>query len=323
MYGKIDVHSEPGAGSDFSVQIPVNSQFFANHEIETLGITYESDIHSKVAILYEQIIEAPNQVNNYISHREIPTLLVIEDNPDMRQYICFNLSRFFNVIEAENGRQGLELAKKEEPDLIISDIMMPEIDGIELCRKIKNNLYTSHIPVILLTAKGEVEDFVEGLEQGADDYISKPFNIEILIAKISGIIDNRKKLRKKFSSFEEVDPSELTTSKLDEQFFSKINEVIELNYGNPDFDVDKFASLVFVSRSQLYKKLKAITDLSAIDFLNVFRLKKAVELLKTGNLQISEIAYTTGFNDPKYFSRIFRKYYHCTPSEYNSKNRNA
>jgi YesN/AraC family two-component response regulator len=246
---------------------------------------------------------------------------VIEDNPDMRQYICSNLSRFFNVLEAENGKQGLEAAKKEEPDLIISDIMMPEMDGLELCRKIKTNLYTSHIPLILLTAKGEVEDYVEGLEQGADDYISKPFNIEILIAKVSGMIENRKKLRKKYSSLEDVSPTELTTSKLDEQFFIKIGEIVELNYIDPDFDVDKFASLMLVSRSQLYKKMKAITDLSTIDFLNVFRLKKSVDLLKQGDLQISEIAYSTGFNDPKYFSRIFKKYYHCTPSEYVSKNK--
>jgi signal transduction histidine kinase/ligand-binding sensor domain-containing protein/CheY-like chemotaxis protein len=321
MYGKVEAQSEPGKGSNFSVSIPVNNQFFANHEIDTSGQVYESDIQSKVAILYDQIIETPHAHHPHLIDREIPSILVIEDNPDMRQYICSNLSRFFNVLEAENGKQGLEAAKKEEPDLIISDIMMPEMDGLELCRKIKTNLYTSHIPLILLTAKGEVEDYVEGLEQGADDYISKPFNIEILIAKVSGMIENRKKLRKKYSSLEDVSPTELTTSKLDEQFFIKIGEIVELNYIDPDFDVDKFASLMLVSRSQLYKKMKAITDLSTIDFLNVFRLKKSVDLLKQGDLQISEIAYSTGFNDPKYFSRIFKKYYHCTPSEYVSKNK--
>ena len=189
-------------------------------------------------------------------------------------------------------------------------------------RKIKSNLYTSHIPFILLTAKGEVEDFVEGLETGADDYISKPFNMDVLIAKIAGIIENRRKLKKKFLSLEEVTPSELTSSKLDEKFLSKINELIEIHYTDPMFDVDTFASKMFVSRSQLYKKLKAITGLSTNDYLTVFRLKKSVELLKKGDLQINEIAYNTGFNDPKYFSRVFKKYYNCSPSEFVMKNRN-
>jgi DNA-binding response OmpR family regulator len=321
MYGKVEVKSEPGKGSEFIVTIPVNKQFFANHEIDTSGQVFESGIRNKVAILYDQIIESP-KVDFNIAGKDISKVLVIEDNQDMRLYICSNLSRNFNVLEAENGKEGFEMTRKEEPDLIISDIMMPEMNGLELCRKIKNNLYTSHIPFILLTAKGEVEDFIEGLELGADDYIAKPFNIEILVAKVSGIIENRKKLRKKFSSLENVSPSDYTTSKLDEHFFNKINEMIEVHYTDPGFDVDKFASNMFVSRSQLYKKLKAITDLSANDFLTVFRLKKSVELLKIGELQISEIAYSTGFNDPKYFSRIFKKYYQCTPSEYILKFRN-
>lgn len=321
MYGKVEVISEPGNGSEFIIKIPVNKQFFANHEIDTSGQVFESGIRNKVAILYDQIIESP-KVDYNIPEKEISKVLVIEDNQDMRMYVCSNLARHFHVLQAENGKEGFEIARKEEPDLIISDIMMPEMNGLDLCRKIKNNLYTSHIPFVLLTAKGEVEDFVEGLEIGADDYISKPFNIEILIAKVTGIIENRKKLKKKFSSLDEVAPSDFTTSKLDEQFFNKINEMIEIHYSDPNFDIDKFASNMFVSRSQLYRKLKAITDLSANDYLTVFRLKKSVELLKKGELQISEIAYITGFNDPKYFSRIFKKYYQCTPSEYISKFRN-
>jgi YesN/AraC family two-component response regulator len=321
MYGKVEVKSEPGIGSEFSVIIPVDKKFFADHEIDTSGQVYESGIKNKVAILYDKIVESPLS-DISVSEKNVTSILVIEDNNDMRQYICSNLMRFFKVLEAENGKDGFELARKEEPDLIISDIMMPEMNGLELCRKIKNNLFTSHIPFILLTAKGEVEDFVDGFEQGADDYISKPFNIEILIAKISGIIENRKKLRKKFSSLEDVQPSDYTTSKLDEQFFNKINSMVEIHYNNPEFDVDKFASNMFVSRSQLYKKIKALTDLSTNDFINVYRLKKSVELLKKGEMQISEIAYNTGFNDPKYFSRIFRKYFNCTPSEYISKVRN-
>jgi signal transduction histidine kinase/ligand-binding sensor domain-containing protein/DNA-binding response OmpR family regulator len=320
MYGKIEVKSEPGSGSEFIVTIPVNKQFFANHEIDTSGQVFESGIRDKVAILYNQIVDLP-AADSLMKDRDNPKILVIEDNLDMRLYICSSLPAHYKVLEAENGKEGFEIARKEEPDLILSDIMMPEMNGLELCKKIKNNLYTSHIPVILLTAKSEVEDYVSGLEQGADDYIAKPFNLDILLAKVSTIIENRKKLKKKFSSLEEVDPSYFTTSKLDEQFINKINEIIEQHYSDPSFDVDNFASNMFVSRSQLYKKLKAITDLSVNDYVTVFRLKKAVELLKKGEFQISEIAYNSGFNDPKYFSRIFKKYYQCTPSEYITKNR--
>ena len=321
MYGNVEVKSELGEGSEFVVTIPVNRQFFANHELDISGQVFESGIRNKVAILYDQIIDSP-KTGTSVDQKDMPVVLVIEDHQDMRSYISSNLKKHFVVFEAENGKEGFELARKEEPELILSDVMMPEIDGFELCRKIKSNLYTSHIPFILLTAKGEVEDFVEGLETGADDYISKPFNMDVLVAKIAGIIENRRKLKKKFLSLEEVTPSELTSSKLDEKFLSKINELIEIHYTDPMFDVDTFASKMFVSRSQLYKKLKAITGLSTNDYLTVFRLKKSVELLKKGDLQINEIAYNTGFNDPKYFSRVFKKYYNCSPSEFVMKNRN-
>ncbi|HKK80664.1 MAG TPA: helix-turn-helix domain-containing protein, partial [Prolixibacteraceae bacterium] len=180
----------------------------------------------------------------------------------------------------------------------------------------KNNLYTSHIPIILLTAKGKIEDQIKGIKEGADDYIAKPFNMEMLIAKVKNVIELRKKLRTRFSTLEEVSSSELTNSNLDNVFFEKVNQTVEKYYTDPSFDVDHFASEMFVSRSQLYKKLKAITNLSANDFINVYRLKKSTQLLKTGNMQVSEVAFAIGFNDPKYFSRIFKKFYQCSPSEY-------
>lgn len=315
MYGKIDVASQPGYGSTFTIQIPVSKQFFADHEIDTTGQKYESNLQNKVALLFDQI--AIKKAESYkVEDHVIDKILVVEDNYDMRSFICTTLSQYYKIIEAENGRDGYELAKKEEPSLIISDIMMPEMNGLELCKKIKNNLYTSHIPVILLTAKGHVNDFVNGFEHGSDDYISKPFNIEILLAKVNGLIENRKLLRSKFSSLEDVNHAELTISNLDQQFFEKVNEVVDKYYTDTAFDVDHFASAMYVSRSQLYKKLKAITNLSANDYINVYRLKKSTELLKKGTLQVNEIAYATGFNDPKYFSRIFKKFYKCSPSEF-------
>ncbi|MBN1926871.1 MAG: response regulator, partial [Prolixibacteraceae bacterium] len=314
MHGTIDVNSSPGKGSEFKVLIPVDKKQFSQHEIDTSGQSYESELQNKVALLSDQLSQTQN-CETQIQEKGLYKILIVEDNPDMRSYIASVLSKYYYVFEAENGKQGYEIAKNEDLALIITDIMMPEMDGLEFCNKIKNNLYTSHIPIIMLTAKGETNDFIEGLYQGADDYVTKPFNIDVLVAKAQSLIDNRRKIRDKFCSTEAITPSEITTNSLDKQFFTKVNEIIEKHYTDPTFDVDQFASEMFVSRSQLYKKLKAITDLSANDFINVYRLKKAVELLKNENLQISEIAYTIGFNDPKYFSRIFKKYFKESPSD--------
>lgn len=318
MYGKIQLESEPGKGSSFTITIPASKQYFAEHEIDKSGQVFESNIKNKVAMLVDQFSELPlPEIKQHENGLE--KILVVEDNPEMRAFIGATLSQYYQVLEAPDGLEGYQMAKDEDLSLIISDVMMPGMDGLELCRKIKNNLYTSHIPIILLTAKGNVEDYVEGLEQGADDYIAKPFNTDILLAKVHALIENRKVLRNKFSALEEVSLSEITSSNLDQQFFSRVNEIVEKYYTDPAFDVDHFASEMFVSRSQLYKKMKAITNLSANDFINVYRLKKSKDLLKNSNLQISEIAYATGFNDPKYFSRIFKKYYKCSPSEMNRK----
>ncbi len=314
MYGTITVDSEPGQGSSFKVSIPVSRNAFADYEIDTTGQVFESSIKNKVAILFDQIHE-PAPLTYESQEDSIEKILVIEDNIEMRSFICSNLAVYYKVFEADNGLVGYELAKKESPAVIISDIMMPEMDGLTLCKKIKNNLYTSHIPVILLTAKIDTQDQVEGLEVGADDYITKPFNSEILHAKIKSIIDNRNKLRAKFGQLEEIKPDELNISALDNKFYTKVNEIVEKFYTDPSFDVDQFASEMYVSRSQLYSKMKAITNLSANEYINTYRLKKSIEMLSQGELQISEVAYAVGFNDPKYFSRIFKKYYKQSPSD--------
>lgn len=314
MHGTITVTSEHEFGSLFKVEIPFSRAAFADHEIDTTGQVYESVIKDKVSFLYDQI-NSPRPVYYESQENTIERILVVEDNIEMRSFICSCLATYYKVIEAENGLTGYELAKKESPALIVSDIMMPELDGLELCQKIKNNLYTSHIPVVLLTAKTDTTEQIEGLQTGADDYMTKPFNSDLLLAKIKTIIENRNKVRAKFGKLEDVNPDELTISSLDSKFFARANEVVQKYYTEPSFDVDLFASEMLVSRSQLYTKLKAITNLSATEYINTYRLKKGMELLKNGSMQVAEVAYAIGFNDPKYFSRIFKKYYHQSPSD--------
>jgi AraC-like DNA-binding protein len=194
------------------------------------------------------------------------------------------------------------------------------MDGLELCNHIKNDIRTSHIPLILLTAKSEVDDYIEGFESGADDYIPKPFNIKILEAKSRSLIENRKRLRKLFIQSLVPVPKEVTTTHVDEQFLQKTIKIVEMNINNPEFGVQKLAAELCVSRSLLHKKLTSIVDLSANDFITSMRLKKSALLLMQGNLNISEIAFEVGFNDPKYFSRCFKKHFGISPSEYiNSK----
>ncbi|HCC31291.1 MAG TPA: histidine kinase, partial [Marinilabiliales bacterium] len=171
MYGAITVESEPGLGSSFTVNIPVSRNAFVDHEIDTTGQIFESNIKSKVAMLFDKLHD-PIPLVYESQEGFIEKILVVEDNPEMRSFICSSLALYYKVFEAENGLIGYDLAKKESPTLIISDIMMPELDGLGLCKKIKNNLYTSHIPIILLTAKTDIQDQIEGLEEGADDYIT-------------------------------------------------------------------------------------------------------------------------------------------------------
>jgi signal transduction histidine kinase/ligand-binding sensor domain-containing protein/DNA-binding response OmpR family regulator len=316
MHGTIDVESNEGVGTQFSIEIPASMNAYADDELKVGSSDYESELRNKVALLSEQLRLPSDSEMPKTAKQEPIKVLIVEDHDELRNFLANNLSDKYLVYTAENGKEGFDIANSEDISLVVSDIMMPQMNGLELCRKLKNTLYTSHIPVVLLTAKGLVEDQIEGLESGADDYIAKPFNMNVLAAKIQTLIENRRKLRSLYFASADVTSQEITTNSLDDQFFVKVNEVVEKFHTDSAFDVDRFASEMCVSRSQLYKKMKAITDLSANDFINVYRLKKSLELLKHGQLQISEIAYQVGFNDPKYFSRIFKKFYKKSPSEF-------
>ncbi len=322
MNGSITLDSEINKGSSFKVFLPVNEADFPEHDKSQNVEVSQVALKERVNLLVD-IEPNENTVKINLNHTNSdngtikPKILIVDDNNDLREFVAEALNPDYVVYTAVDGEQGLKEALEKEPDLILSDIMMPKINGLDMCKQLKNNLHTSHLPIILLTAKGQEDDFVEGLQTGADDYISKPFNLSVLKAKIDSLIENRKKLKRMFHNAEgEINAETVTTNTVDEEFMEKINKVVAENYTNPSFDIDSFASKMYVSRSLLYKKLKALTNVSPNEYVNIYRLKKSVQLLKNKNVQISEVAFQIGFNDPKYFSRVFKKFYNCSPSAY-------
>jgi signal transduction histidine kinase/DNA-binding response OmpR family regulator/ligand-binding sensor domain-containing protein len=252
-----------------------------------------------------------------------PHILIVEDNDELRTYLLNTLSEHYAVQVCGNGKEGLECARKEMPDLIISDVMMPEMNGDEMCRILKSNMETSHIPVILLTALNNDRNIIEGLNTGADEYIVKPFNIGILRATIANILNNRARLRHRYSNLHDTDKAaeneeeESTgSSELDRKFIDSIKKSVEENMTDPSFNVDTLCTLLYMSRTSFYNKLKALTGQAPADFVRLIRLKRAAQMLKEQRYSVTEIAETTGFNDAKYFREVFKKHFNMSPSQY-------
>ncbi|MBN2763007.1 MAG: response regulator, partial [Bacteroidales bacterium] len=291
---------------------------FSENERKIITLEKQFDLDNQLELLEHEVIHP--EISSLDMEPEItaslPGILVVEDSYDLRSFIVQSFRNEYRMFEASNGLEAIDMVQKYSPDLIISDVMMPFMDGLELCSRIKKELATSHIPIILLTAKTLLENWIEGLESGADDYIPKPFNIRILEAKCKSLIENRKRLRKVFENSLEPVSEDITTTRVDEQFMQRTISIVENNINNPEFGVQKLANEMCVSRSLLHKKLTAIVDLSANDFITSMRLKKSALLLKKGNMNISEVAFEVGFNDPKYFSRCFRKHFGMSPTEY-------
>ena len=315
--GKISIESVENKGTRVKVIFPQKQ--FRNQQVPTETVQQEN-----VAPVSPSAVSPHTYKDLYRQHvQNTQRILVVEDNDDLREYLFHTLSEAYQVETCTNGKEALKIIPEFKPDLVLSDIMMPEMRGDELCSAIKNNILTSHIPVILLTALNDEKNIVEGLETGADKYLIKPFNIGILKASIANILTNRALLRRKYADMElHNDSISINYSNtLDQQFLEAVKETITENLDNSSFNVESLCASQNMSRSSFYNKLKALTDQAPADYIRLIRLKRAAQLLSEGQYNISEISDMTGFNDVKYFREVFKKYYKISPSGY-SKGRN-
>lgn len=297
--GDITVESEPNVKTVFTVIIPDN---LAPEKAAT-------DVQTSMP---DTFIEEKTNID--LSSK--PSLLVVEDNEDLRGFLVAELSLNYKVIEASDGEIGEKLAHSMMPDLIISDVLMPKMDGMELCKRIKSDVNTSHIPVILLTARSTEEHKIAGYQSGADEYLTKPFNLDILLLRIEKLIEQQNHRKEKFLQKIEVNPREITITSLDEQLIQKALDCVEKNMDNPDYSVQQFSQDMGMDRTVLYKKLQSITGLAPSDFIRSIRLKRAAQFLIKGQYPIAEVAEKVGFNTPKYFTKYFKEAFGVTPSQY-------
>ncbi|MDP4209011.1 MAG: two-component regulator propeller domain-containing protein [Bacteroidota bacterium] len=319
-HGRIDVESslaeqnKPGRTA-FFVRIPLGKEHFAEDEISKDFKTseqVESYIEMDMPVEYTSV---PPTSNSH-SSPDSRTLLIVDDNFEIRAFLAERLKKSYTVLEAENGEHAWEIAIESVPDLIISDVVMPKLDGIALTNRLKGDVRTSHIPVILLTARNAMAHQLEGLETGADEYLTKPFNISVLALKVRNILKSYEILRAKYSRIVTLEPSNTEISGPEEKFLQRLMSIIEKHMADTEFNVSKLVDEIGMSRPVLFRKLKALTDMSMIDLIKTTRLKKAAALLKQKTMTISEVSYAVGFTDSKYFSKAFRQQYGKSPSEY-------
>lgn len=313
--GKINVESSLGVGSCFTVWIPIGKHLTESTGSTSFVVQEESIPKFSKTILPINQNQYESEVSKTDESADKPLILIIEDNIDMGLFVADMLQNNFQLLEASNGKSGFELALEHIPDLIISDIMMPDMDGLEMCKLIKSNERTNHIPVILLTALSTEEYQVEGLFAGADDYIMKPFNSKNLQLRVMNMIKSRQLMREKFSLVDFIANPSLAKS-LDNEFINKIRGIVEKHIDDSDFDPQKFADEVGMSRTQFYRKVKAITNQTVNDFIFSVRINMSIKLLLTENMNISEAAYAVGFKTPDHFSKVFRAHMGVPPSKF-------
>lgn len=312
--GTITFESVLNAGSIFIFSLPKDKSLLKNYEVVAPLIKEPSE-------------KAVEEFENITSENEMPVdkkpdsdnplkALIVEDDGDMRAFLTAGLTASYKVVEAEDGQQGFNVAIKELPDIIVSDLMMPNVDGIEFCKKLKADIRTSHIPFILLTAKSGIDNKITGIETGADDYIQKPFNLELLTVRMKNLIKQRESLKKIYLQQLKLEPSEITVNSLDEKFLDDLLAKIEMEMDNSELSVKLISKMLGISSTNLYRKVKALTGQTANEFIRNIRLKRAAQLLKNEQLNVSEVMYMVGFTHHSYFTRCFKELFGVSPKDY-------
>lgn len=311
--GQISVDSIEGKGTTFKVILPYLRSDFSEQEIAAQATDKLREINRELVLNGSTENLVPDQHNG--AKPEAPLLLIVEDNPDLRNYIAEQLGQQFRILSAVDGRQGYQMAEEQVPDLIVSDVMMPHMNGLELCSAVRTNVKTSHIPLILLTAKSGQDAKIEGLQAGADAYLTKPFDGRELQLRVCKLIEQRVLLREKFAGELKLRPSKVSLESMDEQFIRRVMQEIEKNMDNEFYSVEDLASAVGFSRSQLHRKLKGLADTSPNQLIRQFRLERARELLEQKVGSVSEVAYQVGYSNLSYFSKSYKETFGVLPSE--------
>jgi len=326
--GTIKARNREEKGSEFIIRLPIGSEHLAPDEIidsTSSPITPPTlnSISGKILALERitGIKERKKEIEPEAKSDDTNIILVVEDSADMRDYIRGGLEPGYTVVDAKDGREGMQKAREIIPDLIISDVMMPEVDGYELCSELKNDVKTSHIPIIMLTAKASEENILQGLETGADDYITKPFNTKILIARIKNLIDIRSQLQKNINREMILHPVKTSISKIDQKFLHELHNVINKNLSDEEFNVEQLCKKLYMGRTTLYRKVLALTGETPTDFIRSYRLKRGAELLKQNFGTVLEVAFEVGFSNSSYFAKCFKEKFHQLPSEYHAANK--
>lgn len=308
-HGNISVEKMANSTLAFKVTLPLKKDQFRIEELKTH--CPEDDQNVKLPMDVGEIIDMETHIDE-----DLPIILLVEDNEDIRNFMKTSFKGQYQIVEAPNGKDGFRKAIELVPDIIISDVMMPIMDGLELTSLLKNDERTCHIPIILLTGKVEEADEMLGLNVGADDYVIKPFKIKLLRSRVKNLLNNRNKLRQRYSQELVLRPKDIVITNLDEIFFGKVKTVLDENLTEASFSVEDFSKAVGMSRMQLHRKLKALTGLTTTEFVREQRLKLATTLIGQSGINISEIGYMVGFNDHSYFAKCFKQAYGCSPSEY-------
>ena len=323
-HGSISVESKPNQGSEFRIELPSDLSVYAPEEIEnpheqhipelqTASLATETMVEDGE---FRAIEESAAPTENESSDEITETILLVDDNKEMVDYLKNNFKSKYITLTAGNGEEALAILKEQKVDIVLSDVMMPGIDGIKLCELIKKNMQTCHIPVILLSAKGSIEAQTTGIQTGADDYIPKPFSMSLLKGKISNILKAKQRLRHYYSNTIDIDTAKITSNALDEEFMSKAIQIVEENIDDENFTADDLAEKLCMSRSSLYLKMNSISGEPPANFIRRIRFNKACKLLLEGRYSISEISNKVGFSSPSYFSTSFKKHMGCLPSDY-------